>query len=194
MDFIECLVQKKKPWTKTTPALKLLHYTCVALTKSSPKVFLTNWKRNGDLHPSAAGSLWTAANTVLGSSFLLETPVKVIAKGILKNNSKGLKLKRKSLAFNPACVSTRTKVGHFLTGMVLLQPFVKRQCVLKQFSQKYQTIIKQTICGIIFGVKKWVYFVPNFQEMILAMMELEPFLVILPYPNRVTTKKVSFFK
>ena len=38
-----------------------------------------------------------------------------------------------------------------------------------------------------FGVKKYVHFVPNFQEIILAMMKLEHRLVILPYPDCATT-------
>ena len=48
------------------------------------------------------------------------------AKGILKNNMKDLKLQGKSLIFDPACVSTKTKTGHFLTGREIRQPFTKK--------------------------------------------------------------------
>ena len=91
MEFINCLVQKKKPWIKMVQAIKLLNKTFVALTKTSPEVFLNNWKRNGDFHLSAPGSLWTTAIKVLGCPFQLKIPVKVTAKGILKNYMKGLK-------------------------------------------------------------------------------------------------------
>ena len=52
MDFIDCLVKKKGAWTKTPRAVKVFHGTFVALSKTSPEVFLDDWKRNGDLHPS----------------------------------------------------------------------------------------------------------------------------------------------
>ena len=132
--------------------------------------------------------MWTAAIKVLECSFSLKIPVKTITKSILKNDMKGLKLKGKSLTFDPACVSTKTKAGCFLTGMVLCQPFAKRQCVSKQFTWKYQTYIKLTICGNIYGVRKFDHFLPSFRKMISAIMGLEPHLVILPYPDRVTTK------
>ena len=45
------------------------------------------------------------------------------------------------------------------------------------------------MCGNMFGVKRYVHFVSSLREMILAMMELETCLVILPYPDCVTTKK-----
>ena len=139
MEFIESLVKKKDPWTKARPAITVLHHTFVALTKTSPKVFLGNWENSGDLQPSAPGSLWTAVIKVLGCSFSLQVPIKVTAKSILKNDMKDLKLRGKSLTFDPACISTETKTGHFLTGRVPRQPFAKRQCVQKQFTWMHQT-------------------------------------------------------
>ena len=140
-----------------------------------------NWKRNSNLHLSAPGSLWTVAIKVLECTFSLKIPFKTIAKGILKNDTKGLKLKGKSLTFDPACVSTKTKAGRFLTGMAFCQPFTKRQYVLKQFTLNYQTYIKLTICGNMYGVRKLDHFVPNFPK-------LEPRLVIFPYHDCATTK------
>ena len=100
-----------------------------------------------------------------------------------------MELKGKSLTFDPACVSTRTKVDRFLTSMTLSQSFAKWQCVSKNFSWNHQTFIELTICGNMFGLKRYLHFFPTFQEMILAMMELEPCLVILPYLDCTTTKK-----
>ena len=90
--------------------------------------------------------------------------------------------------FDPACVSTKTKAGRFLTSMVLCQPFAKRQCVSKQFTWKYQTYIKFTICGNMYGVREFDHFLPSFREMIPAIMELEPRLAIFPYPDHATIK------
>ena len=73
--------------------------------------------------------------------------------------------------FNPACVSTKTKAGRFLTGMVLRQPFPKRQCVLKQFTWKYQTYIKLIVCGNMYEGMKFDHSLPNFRELISAIME-----------------------
>ena len=67
-----------------------------------------------------------AANTVSGSSFQLKIPVKVTVKSILKNDMKDLKLKGKSLTFDPTYVFTRTKVGHFLAGMMLKNNALRR--------------------------------------------------------------------
>ena len=58
---------------------------------------------------------------------------------------------------------------------------------MKQYLWKIQSFIKLTTCGNIYGVKRNVHFIPKFRKMILAMMGLEPRLVILLYPNRATT-------
>ena len=65
---------------------------------------------------------------VVGYFFSFKVPVKTTTKGILKNDMKGLQIKGKNLNFDPTCVSTKTKVDHFLTGMVLRQLFAKSQC------------------------------------------------------------------
>ena len=186
-EFITCFVQKKELWTKTVVAHKLFHHTFVALSKTSPEIFETAWTKKGDLLPSTAGSLWVASNTVLGCSWSLITPGKLT---ILKNNlrdKKNLKSKGKSLTFDPECVTTKTKVGHFLTGMVLRQPFAKRQKVSKQFLREFQTFIELTICANMFGIQRNTHFLSEFRKLLLALMELEPRLVILPYPDRSTT-------
>ena len=108
MVFISVLVKKKGDWTKTGPAPKLLHHTFVALSKTSPEVFVGDWKKNGDLHPSSAASLWTAAIKVLGCDFALK-----VQKGILKNDTKDLKVGGKKLSFDSACISIKTKTGRF---------------------------------------------------------------------------------
>ena len=73
IEFADYLAQKKAPWKKSQQAPKLFPHTFVDLTKTSSEVFLTDWTRKSDLHPSAPGSMWTAANTVLGSSFQLKS-------------------------------------------------------------------------------------------------------------------------
>ena len=94
-----------------------------------------------------------------------------------------LKFRGKKLTFDPACVPTKTKIGRFLTGKVSCQPFLKRQCVPKLFTQTYQTFVEVNICGNTFGVRKYDHFVKYFQEMLVELMKCEPRLVIIPYPN-----------
>ena len=91
MEFIDCLFKKKDDWTSTPNALKVLHETFVALTKTSPIVFLEDWKKNRDFHPSPAASLWTAAIRVLGCAFNLKVQIQQTVKSILKNNMKDFK-------------------------------------------------------------------------------------------------------
>ena len=93
------------------------------------------------------------------------------------------------MTFDPACVSTKTKTGRFLTNKVPRQPFAKRQSVPKQFNRKYQTYIKVTICGNMFGVRKCDHFVKYFREMLVVLMAFEPRLVIIPYTDGATSKK-----
>ena len=119
MKFIECLVQKDKSWTKTKQFIKVLVHTFVHLTKTSPKVFLGDLKKSGNLYLSVEGSLWMVATKVLGCSFSLQIQIKVAIKNILRNNTKDLKLQGKSLTFDLACVPIKTKTGRFLTGREL---------------------------------------------------------------------------
>ena len=155
--------------------------------QTSPEIFETAWMKKGNLLPSTAGSLWSASNNALGSSWSLITPIKITAKSIFVRNKKNLKSKGKSLTFDPECVTTKTKVGHFLTGMVLRQSFAKRQKVSKQFVREFQTFIKLTICANMAGIQRNTHFLTEFRKMLLALMELESRLVILPYPDRSTT-------
>ena len=99
-----------------------------------------------------------------------------------------LKLRGKSLTFNPACMPTKTKTGRFLTGRELRQPFAKRLCVSKQFTWKFQSYIKVVVYGNMYGVRKYDHIVPCFRELLGALVELEPSLVIIPYPDCPTTK------
>ena len=188
MAFISVLVKKKEDWTKTVEARKLLHHTFVSLSKTSPEVFIGDWKRNRDLHPSSAASLWTAAIKVLGCSFDLKVQIKLTAKGILKSDIKDLKVGGKQLTFDPGYISIWTKTSCFLTGKVTCQPFAKRLCVPKKFSRKHHTYIEVTICGNMFGVRKSDHFVKYFREMLVMLMAFEPSLVI-PYPEGATSNK-----
>ena len=113
MAFITVLVKKKEDWTKTVEARTLFHRTFVALSKISTEVFIGDWKRNGDLHPSLVASLWTAAIKVLSCSFDLKIQIKLTAKGILKSNMKDLKVGGEKLTFDPSCISIKTKNGPF---------------------------------------------------------------------------------
>ena len=186
-EFITALSLKQEPWTKTPEAHKIFLHTFVALSKTSPEIFETAWTKKGNLLPSTAGSLWSASNNALRSSWSLITPVKITAKSILVRDKKNLKSKGKSLTFDPECVTTKTKVGHFLTGMVLRQPFAKHQKVSKQFVREFQTFIELTICANMVGIQRNTHFLTEFRKLFLALMELEPRLVILPYPDRTTT-------
>ena len=66
----------------------MFHNTFVAHSKTSLEVFIGDQKRNGDLHPSVAASLWTAAIKVLGCSFNLKVQIKLTAKSIVKSDMK----------------------------------------------------------------------------------------------------------
>ena len=99
--FITALSLTQEPWTKTPDAHKIFLHTFVALSKTSPEIFETAWTKKGNLLPSTAGSLWSASNNALGSSWSLITPIKITAKIILVRNKKNLKSKGKSLTFDP---------------------------------------------------------------------------------------------
>ena len=96
---------------------------------------------------------------------------------------KQLKAGRKSLTFDVASVSVKTKAGRFLTGRITRQPFAKKICVEKKFTRKYQTYIQVTVAANLYGVKRWDHFVDMFREMIGAIMEFEPSLVVIPFPD-----------
>ena len=44
-----------------------------------------------------------------------------------------------------------------------------------------------------YGVRKYDHFLPRFRERIGPLMELEPTLIIIPYPDRPTTKTGRLF-
>ena len=152
-------------------------------------MFLDNWKSNGNLHLSPEATLWLAAIRVLGCAFVLKVHIQPTVKSILKNDMKNLKFQGKKLTFDPTSVLTKTKISRFLTGKVAYQPFAKRQYVPKQFTREYQSFIKVTICGNMFGVRKYDHFVKHFREMMIDMMQFEPCLVIIPYPDEELAKK-----
>ena len=187
--LILVLVKKKEDWTKTVKAQKLLHHIFFSFSKTSPEVFIGDWKRNGDIHPSSAASLWTAGIKVLDCSFNLKVQINLTAKDILKNDVKDLKVGGKKLTFDPGCISIRTKTGCSLPGKITRQPFAKRLCVPKQFSRKHQTYIKVTICGNMHRFRKYDHFVKYFREMLLALMIFEPSLVVILYPGGATSNK-----
>ena len=96
---------------------------------------------------------------------------------------KDLKFQGQKLTFDSAWVPTKTKTERFLAGKVACQPFSKRQCVPKQITRTYQSFFQVTMCGNMFGVRKYNRFVKNFQEMMNEIMKFEPRLVIIPYPD-----------
>ena len=59
--FISAIEKKKEEWTKSPEACIMLTNIFCALSKTSLEVFGADWKRAGELHPSPAASLWTAA-------------------------------------------------------------------------------------------------------------------------------------
>ena len=95
---------------------------------------------------------------------------------------KDLKAGGKSLTFDVASVSVKTKAGRFLTGKVC-QPFAKKIRVEKQFTRKHQTYIQVTVSGNIYRVRKYDHFVEKFREMIGVIMAFETSLVVIPYPG-----------
>ena len=189
MEFIECLVKKKGKWTQSREGAKVLYNIFVFLSKTSPEVFLNDWKKNGDLRPSSEATLWTAAIRVLGCVFVLQVQIHTTAKAILKNKMKDLKFREKSLTFDLVCVPTRTKTGRFLTGKPAYQPFAKRQCVPKQFTGEHQSFLEVTICGNNVGVLKYPHFVQHFRDMLTDTMQFESRLVIIPYPDKNSSNK-----
>ena len=147
MEFIECLFKKKGEWTQSQEVAKVLHDIFVSLSNTAPKVFLEDWKKNGDLHPSTEATLWAASISVLGYAFVLKVQILTTAKAILKKDMKDLKFQGKSRTFDVACVPTTTKAGRFQTGKPAYQPFTKRQCVPKQFTREHQSFLKVKVCG-----------------------------------------------
>ena len=111
--FISALLKKKEVWTKSTDARYVFHLTFVALSRTSPKCFGSDWKRSGERQPSPPAALWTAAIKVLGCSFSLKVPIKLTAKAILKSDSKYLQVDGKTLSFDVVGKSIKTKTGHF---------------------------------------------------------------------------------
>ena len=111
-----------------------------------------------------------------------------MVKSILKNDMKDFNFQGLKLTLDPACIPTETKTGRFLTGKVACQPFAKRQCVPKKFTRTYQSFIEVTICGNMFGVRKYDHFVKHFQEIMNEIIKFEPRLVIIPYPNSDSSK------
>ena len=193
IEFVERLVKKKGKWTQSREGAKVLHDISVSLSKTSPKVFLDDWKNNGDLHPSPEATLWAAEIRVLCCAFVLQVQIRTTVKAILKNKMKDLKSRGKSLTFDVACVLTRTKTGRFITGKPAYQPFAKRQCVPKQFTREHQSFLEVTICGNNVGILKYPHFVEHFRDMLTDIMLFEPRLVVIPYPNKdASNKSLSF--
>ena len=96
---------------------------------------------------------------------------------------KNCKAGKKSLTFDVASVSVKTKAGRFFMGRITCQPFAKKICVEKKFTRKYQTYIQVTVAANLYGVKRWAHFVDMFREIIGALMEFKPRLVVIPFPD-----------
>ena len=192
MEFIECLVKKKGEWPQSWEGAKVLQDTFVFLSKTSPEVFLDDWK-NGDLHTSPEATLWAVEIRVLGCAFVHKVQIRLTVKAILKKDMKDLKFRWKSLLFDVVCVPTTTKTGRFLTGKPAYQPFTKRQYVPKQFTREHQSFLEVTICGNNVGVLKYPHFVEHFRDMLTDIMLFGPRLVVIPYPNKDASNKSCSF-
>ena len=119
----------------------MFHHTFVALSRTSPEIISGDRKRSGEIQPSPPAALWTAAIKVQGCSFSLKVQIKLIAKAILKSDSKDLQVGGKTLTFDDVDKSIKTKTGRFFFGKVTRQPFTKKICVAKQFSRKFQSFL-----------------------------------------------------
>ena len=119
----------------------------------------------------------------------MKVQIKLTVKGILKSDINDLKVDSKKLTFDVASKSIKTKAGRFFTGKVADQPFAKKIRVQKQFIRKYQSYIQVTVCGNIFGVRKYDHFAKDFCELIAVIMGFEPSLVVIPYPGGTESHK-----
>ena len=146
-------------------------------------------KKNGNFHPSPEVTLWAAAIKDLGCTFNLKVQVRSTVKDIIKKEMNDLKFQEKTLTFNPKSVPIETKTGRFLTGKVAHQPFAKRQCVPKGYKREHQSSLEVTIYGNMFNVRKYEHFVRHFREMMSDIMQFEPRLVVIPYPEGDFAKK-----
>ena len=77
----------------------------------------------------------------------------------------------------------KTKAGRFLQGKITHQPFAKKICVEQKFSRKYQTYLEVTVAGNHHGKNKWQHFVEKLREMVEVLIQFEPKLVIIPFPD-----------
>ena len=96
---------------------------------------------------------------------------------------KSCKVGRKSLTFDAPSVPLKTKTGRFLTGRRTHQPFSKKICLEKKYTRKYQTYIQVTVSTNIHGIKRWAHFVESLRDIITVLMEFEPNLVVIPFPD-----------
>ena len=140
--FTLAIEKKKEDWTKNPEAWVLLTNSFCALTKTSPEVFGCDWKSAGELQPSLAASLWTAAVKALGFSFKLAYKINLTKKSIIKSNIKDLKATGKSLTFNVPGTCVQTKAGRFIQGKVDCLPFAEKICVDKKFTRTHQSYIQ----------------------------------------------------
>lgn len=73
-----------------------------------------------------------------------------------------MKLNGKSLTFGPECVPNKTKVGHFLPGIVPGLPSAKHQKISTNFSRDIKIFIQLTVAGNMYGESRNTTFLVNF--------------------------------
>lgn len=127
-------------------------------------------------------TVWMAANSVLGSSFLLVIPITSPTKSVLKKfkmNKKG-----RALPFGPEYLGVKTSGGHhFLSGTTPIIPSTKRQKLGNQYECNHQAFINIIVPGNYFGSHCITFFLQNLHLILSVFTHLEPKLVILSYPD-----------
>ena len=141
----------------------MYHRIFCVLSRISPEIFAGDWKRTGKLESSPIASWWTAVIEVLGCSSNLMVQIQLTNKAVLKSDSKGLKVGRKTLTFDITGKSIKSKTGHFIEGKVRPQPFATKISVAQQFSTKFQSYLELQVSGNMHGLKKWDHFVTEFR-------------------------------
>ena len=115
IDFVSVIDKKKEPWSKSLSVCDL-YKTFLFFSHTYPEVFLPTWTMNGDLFHSPVATVWVAANSILGLSWVLVVKIISTTKSNLKQAKK--MLKDDDLTFSPECVSRKTSGGQFLLGTI----------------------------------------------------------------------------
>ena len=128
-----------------------------------------------------------AANSVLGSSFILIIPIRATMEGILCQFKK--KQKASALTFSPEVVCRKTCVGHFISSTIQKIPTAKKQKLDKIYERAHQTYIDVTVSGNHHGNPKHSVFLENLWSIICVFFGLDRSMLFLSYPDCATTSK-----